>query len=98
MQFFTSVKLKQNRNKHLSWKHGVRTLGELDHLQVSYVTRLLFTARISNVEGIICVMNKEDVKFYARWIFLANIWIFNSRRRLLIKETHLSANDALKRG
>ena len=40
------------------------TLGELDHLLGSYVTCVLYIARISNVESIICVINNElDGKF-----------------------------------
>ena len=39
--------------------------GELGHFLGSYVTRVLQTARISNVENIITVIN-NNVKFYAR--------------------------------
>ncbi len=52
------------RSNQLSYERLVESLG---HLLGWCVTRVLHTARISNVEIIKCVVNNKDGKFQARW-------------------------------
>ena len=68
-------KKKKNSVRHGNQTHGPlryrlgalttelrETLGELGHLLGSYVTRVLHTARISNVESV-CSIDNVDGKF-----------------------------------